>query len=157
MEVKPSIDIFPEDMEVLEGEHVIFDVSVSGRPRPSLTWYHNSKEIEKDPSISISSNGTLSITSVETEHAGVYKLKGASSAGSTSAEFNVVLAEEEEYPLRRHESVASIVCTAAVPVASFDDYIAHHHIRNNRKFYIEFVVSGKGMYRIVLVISLISG
>jgi len=71
----------------------------------------------------------------------VYKLEANNSAGLISAEFNVILAEEEEYPLRRPESMASIVCKTAVPVTSFEDYIAHHHIRNNRKFNIEFCVS----------------
>ena len=137
----PTIDIFPEDMEAFEGEHVIFNVSVSGHPPPMLMWYYDDIEIEKDPSIDISGNGTLSITSVEREHSGIYRLMGKNSVGTCSAELELSLVEEEDFPLRRPESMASMVDSSAVPVASFEDYIARHHLRNNRKFHIEFVVS----------------
>ncbi len=128
-------------MEAFEGEHVIFNVSVSGRPSPTLTWYHNDKELEKDSTIDISSNGTLSITSVEMEHSGIYKLVGSNSAGTCSSQLELTLVEEEEFPLRSAASMASMVDSSAVPIASFEDYIAHHHLKNNRKFHIEFVVS----------------
>ena len=71
---EPSIVEFPSDTHVTEGEEVYLRVKVGGHPPPSLTWYHDGREVTADYATELDQDGGLSFPSVETKHGGEYRL-----------------------------------------------------------------------------------
>ena len=71
---EPSIVEFPSDTHVTEGEEVYLRVKVGGHPPPSLTWYHDGRKVTADYATELDQDGGLSFPSVETKHAGEYRL-----------------------------------------------------------------------------------
>ncbi len=72
---EPSIVEFPSDTHVTEGEEVYLRVKVRGHPPPSLTWYHDDgRKVTADYATELDEDGGLSFPSVETKHAGEYRL-----------------------------------------------------------------------------------
>ena len=57
-----------------EGEEVYLRVKVGGHPPPSLTWYHDGRKVTADYATELDQDGGLSFPSVETKHAGEYRL-----------------------------------------------------------------------------------
>ena len=80
--LEPVIEEFPDDTTAVEGEGVFFKVVVSGKPEPTLTWYHNKKELTPNYSQEIERDGSLSIPSTELKHGGIYRLVARNSLGS---------------------------------------------------------------------------
>ena len=135
---------FPSDLEVCEGEYVILYVSVSGNPPPVLTWYHNNESISTDATIEmVGADGTLSIPSMEERHVGVYRLVASNRYGSCFEEMELKIENEDTFTLRRVESIASMIDNAPVPVSSFEEYVALHHLKNNEAFHFQFLVQKK--------------
>ena len=125
--LEPVIEEFPDDTTAVEGEGVFFKVVVSGKPEPTLTWYHNEEEITPNYSQEIERDGSLSIPSTEVKHRGTYRLIARNSLGSA----------EQEVKLSVHKSMDFI----PIPVKDFGKYVAKNHNNNNQGFKEQFQVS----------------
>ena len=68
--VEPTITGFPSESRGNEGEEVVIKPKVGGHPPPSLTWYHDGREVTADYATELDQDGGLSFSSVETKHAG---------------------------------------------------------------------------------------
>ena len=135
--LEPVIEKFPDDTTAVEGEGVFLKVVVSGKPEPTLTWYHNKKELTPNYSQEIEKDGSLSIPSTELKHGGTYKLVARNSLGSAEQEvkLNIVM-EGEETPEVEHKSMDFI----PISVKDFGKYVAKNHNNNNQGFKEQFQV-----------------
>ena len=118
-------------MHVTEGESVLLHVKVTGTPKPTLVWYFEGQELQPDYSIDLAEeDGSVSIPSAETRHAGVYKLVATNKAGSVEKEVMLfVHNEEEDVP-----DVVDQKELRPVPVAEFGKYVEEHHVNDNQQF-----------------------
>ena len=125
------IEEFPEDTNAIEGEGVCFNIVVSGKPNPSIAWYHNEDEVTSDYSMEVQKDGTLSIPSVELKHGGIYKMVAKNIAGSAEQQVQLrVTMEAEKTPeVERHTMEFS-----PIPVAEFGDYVVMNHNNQNKGF-----------------------
>ena len=135
--VDPLIDEFPTDTVAIEGEGVLFKVEVRGCPQPSLTWYHQDTQLTPDYSLELNQDGSLSITSTELRHSGVYKLCAKNCRGSAEREVRLTVRQEEEEAAavdREREEVQP------VPVAEFGEYVAKNHANSDEIFKLQYNV-----------------
>ncbi|XP_064386168.1 uncharacterized protein LOC135334780 isoform X2 [Halichondria panicea] len=128
---EPSIEEFPSDTHVTEGEEVYLRVKVGGHPPPSLTWYHDGRKVTADYATELDQDGGLSFPSVETKHAGVYKLVVTGASGSTTQQVVTVTVMSEGG--EASEGVEG-VDYAPIPVTEFGAYVADLHAGSNKKF-----------------------
>ncbi|XP_064386154.1 uncharacterized protein LOC135334773 isoform X2 [Halichondria panicea] len=128
---EPSIVEFPSDTHVTEGEEVYLRVKVGGHPPPSLTWYHDGRKVTADYATELDQDGGLSFPSVETKHAGVYKLVVTGASGSTTQQVVTVTVMSEGG--EASEGVEG-VDYAPIPVTEFGAYVADLHAGSNKKF-----------------------
>ena len=134
---EPLIEEFPTDTTAIEGEGVFFKVVVRGYPQPSLTWYHEDTQLTSDYSLELTQDGSLSITSTELKHIGVYKLLAKNSSGSVEREVRLTVRQEEEEaaPVARER-----VDVQPVSVAEFGDYVAYCHSNSDEMFKYQYMV-----------------
>ena len=132
------IEEFPCDTCAVEGEGVFFKVVVRGYPQPSLTWYHNDTLLMADYSIETQQDGSLSITSSELKHSGVYRLSARNSTGSAEREVRLTVTKEEEEPA---VTVKERVEIQPVPMAKFGEFVAGNHAQSDKIFRLQFNVS----------------
>ncbi|XP_064386166.1 uncharacterized protein LOC135334779 [Halichondria panicea] len=125
---EPSIVEFPSDTHVTEGEEVYLRVKVGGHPPPSLTWYHDGREVTADYATELDQDGGISFPSVETKHAGVYKLVVTGASGSTTQQVVTVTVMSEG------GEASEGVDYAPIPVTEFGAYVADLHAGSNKKF-----------------------
>ena len=132
------IEEFPTDTTSIEGEGVFFKVVVRGYPQPSLTWYHEDTQVIPDYSLELTQDGSLSITSTELKHSGVYKLLAKNSSGSAEREVRLTVRQEEEEaaPVDRER-----VEIQPVPEVEFGEYVAHCHSDVNKVFKLQYNVT----------------
>ena len=136
--LEPVIEEFPDDTTAVEGEGVFFKVVVSGKPEPTLTWYHNEKELAPNYSQEIERDGSLSLPSIELKHGGTYRLVVRNSLGSAEQEVKLsVVMEGENTPEVGHKFTDFI----PIPVKDFGKYVAKNHDNNNQGFKEQFQVS----------------
>ena len=117
------IEEFPEDIDVVEGESVALQVSVTGDPTPTLTWYHNGQEVVADYSTELREDGSLFIPSSELRQTGNYCLVAENQAGKAD------------------QSVKVQVSVTGIPVAEFGEFVSSNHASNNKGFDKLFSVS----------------
>ena len=125
-------------MHVTEGESVLLSVKVTGAPKPTLVWYFEGQELQPDYSIEVAEeDGSVSIPSAETRHAGVYKLVASNKAGSVEKEVKLFVHNEEEH-------IPDVVDQELrpVPVAEFGKYVEGQHADGNKQFGKQYKVSG---------------
>ena len=136
-DTEPEIEEFPTDTTAIEGEGVFFKVVVRGYPQPSLTWYHEDTLLTPDYSLELTQDGSVSITSTELKHSGVYKLLAKNSSGSAEREVRLTMRQEEEEaaPVDRER-----VEIQPVPVAELGDYVAYCHSDANKVFKLQYSV-----------------
>ena len=87
-----------KDCQVCSGDAVRFDVSVTGNPLPSVSWYFDNEELKLDDSridieeCSDSGLFSLIIRNIEDDDEGEYKCKAENSSGQVacSAELSVL-------------------------------------------------------------------
>ena len=72
------------------GESLTVDISVEGRPTPSVQWSLNGNTIGNTATRTVSSTG-LVISAIAVEDAGVYVVTGINDVNSTSVSFMVIL------------------------------------------------------------------
>ena len=136
--LEPVIEEFPDNTTAVEGEGVFFKVVVSGKPEPTLTWYHNKEELTPNYSQEIERDGSLSIPSTELKHGGMYRLVARNSSGSAEREVKLsVVIEGEKTPEVEHKSMDFI----PIPMKDFGKYVAKNHDNNNQGFKEQFQVS----------------
>ena len=116
---------------------MFFKVVVSGKPEPTLTWYHNKKELTPNYSQEIERDGSLSIPSTELKHGGIYRLVARNSLGNAEQEVKLsVVMEGEGTPEVEHKSMDFI----PISVKDFGKYVAKNHDKNNQGFKEQFQV-----------------
>ena len=118
-------------IHVIEGESVLLHVEVTGAPKPTLVWYFEGKELRPDYSIDVAEeDGSLSIPSAETRHAGVYKLVTTNVGGSVEKEVKL-------FVLKEGEDISGVVDKKElrpVAVAGFGKYVEELHANDNQQF-----------------------
>ena len=117
---------------------MLFKVVVRGNPLPSLTWYHNNTQLTPDYCTEIQQDGSLSISSSQLKHSGVYRLLAKNSRGSAEREVRLTVTQEEEEPA---VPAKERVETQPVPVAEFGEYVAKNHAHNDELFKLQYNVS----------------
>ena len=121
-----------------EGEEVLFHVEVTGTPQPEVTWYHNGEEVVVDYSKELSEDDSLTISSAEIKHSGVYQLVARNQAGRV--ERKVTLTVVPEGAAVDGPSYSVVAARGAIPVTSFGCHVEQKHSRNNKPFKDEFEV-----------------
>ena len=134
----PVVLKFPEDTCLQEGEEVLFHVEVTGTPQPVVTWYYNGEEVVADYSKELSEDGSLTMSSAEIKHSGVYQLVARNQAGRV--ERKVTLTVVPEGAAMDGPSYAVVAAHGAIPVTSFGDHVEQKHSKNNKPFKDEFEV-----------------
>ena len=98
--VPPKIDtdtryMAPVKQEVKAGSTLILSINFQGTPIPRITWYKGGIRLyEKPGHISIETGDnhtTLTITGIELEEAGAYKVSVENDVGSTDTHFDVIV------------------------------------------------------------------
>ena len=118
-------------MHVTEGESVLLHVKVTSAPKPTLVWYFEGTELQPDYSTEVAEeDGSVTILSAETRHAGVYKLVATNTAGSVEKEVKLFVHNEEEHI----PDVADQKELRPVPVAEFGKYVEEQHANDNQLF-----------------------
>ena len=69
--IAPTISGFPSETRAVEGEEVYLKVKVGGHPPPTLTWYHDGKEVTPDYATELDDDGGVRFLNVEAKHAGM--------------------------------------------------------------------------------------
>ena len=146
MWAEPVINEFPEDTNALEGEGVVFKVVVSGKPVPTITWYHDNTEISNDYSQEILDDGSLNLPSVELKQAGVYRMVAVNKSGSVEQQVKLSVQMEGE---KTPDVERKIMTFEPIPVAEFGEYVAQNHGNNNQGFRDQFSVSLGCLIRVV--------
>ena len=120
---------------------MLLHVEVSGAPKPTLVWYFEGKELRPDYSIDVvEEDGSLSIPSADTRHAGVYKLVATNTAGSVEKEVKLFVHKEGEDT----SGVVDKKVLKPVTVAEFGKYVEELHADGNKQFRKQYKVSGVG-------------
>ena len=118
---------------------MLLHVEVTGAPKPTLVWYFDGKELQPDYSIDVAEeNGSVSIPSAETRHAGVYKLVATNMGGSVEKEVKLFVHKEG----KDRSGVVDQKVLKPVPVAEFGKYVEEHHADANKQFRKQYKVSG---------------
>ena len=91
-----------------------------------------------DYSMEIQQDGSLSITSSELKHSGVYRLSAKNSKGSAKREVRLTVTQEEEEPaaVKPKERVE----IQPVPVSEFGEYVAKNHAHLDEIFKLQYNV-----------------
>ena len=110
---------------------MLLNVKVTGAPKPTLVWYFEGQELQPDYSTEVvEEDGSVSIASAETRHAGVYKLVATNTAGSVEKEVKLFVHNEEEHI----PDVVDQKELRPVPVTEFGKYVEEHHVNDNQQF-----------------------
>ena len=137
--LEPTIDEFPEDTTAVEGEGVVFKVVVSGKPVPTITWFHDDTEISNNYSQEILDDGSLNLPSAEVKQTGVYRMVARNSVGSVEQQVKLTIQVDGE---KTPDTDRRVMTFAPIPVAEFGEYVAQNHGNNNQGFRDQFNVSG---------------
>ncbi|GLH03915.1 Peroxidasin, partial [Gryllus bimaculatus] len=78
---KPHFRRTPLDQEIYQGGTIKLYCAASGQPQPDISWSHDDIPVVSNDRVQISSDGTLTITSVQHEDAGIYKCTAANFVG----------------------------------------------------------------------------
>ena len=125
----PTIKEFPSNRDVVDGEEVVFNVRVTGYPRPSFTWYHNGTKVTTDYSLTIGEDGSLVIHTAEMKHAGVYELEAANELGVYRRKVSLgVYGSEIELPGDYQMTIPII------PLAKLGKYVSKNREKTNSGF-----------------------
>ena len=90
-----------EDKKVVEGSDVDLEVEVSGRPKPTLKWLKDDRDIVADDHIQIDTEGrihTLTITKSRLVDGGTYSCVASNSGGRDSCSANLEVEKEMHAP-----------------------------------------------------------
>ena len=104
------------------GESLAVNISVEGRPTPSVQWSLNGSTIGNTATRTVNSTG-LVISTVVIEDAGEYEVTGTNDVNSASVSFMVIL--DRKWPNRHYidsvtESMVCVCIPATLSVFSQD-------------------------------------
>ena len=120
---------------------MVFKVVVSGKPEPTLVWYHNDEQITNDYSREVLDDGSLNLPSLELKQGGVYKMVARNSAGSVEQSVKLTVQfEGEKTPDVERKSMTF----APIPVPEFGEYVVQNHANNNQGFRDQYLVRKGG-------------
>ena len=136
----PAIEEFPEDTNATVGETVVFQVSVNGRPVPSLTWFHDNSEICLNSTQTVQGDGSLNIPSVSVKDGGVYVLVASNCVGSVQQVVNLTVKHPEEENVAKEDGWKAASAVPPVLVGTFRNYVAEHHAAHNLQLIEQFKV-----------------
>ena len=92
----------PKEEEVEERQRVVFECEVTGTPRPEVTWYLDSIELESDDHyvVEYSESGIckLMIAEVSMDDEGEYEVKAVNKVGSDSCRTELFVMRKYELP-----------------------------------------------------------
>lgn len=134
------IEEFPTDTCAIEGEGVLFTMAVRGYPQPTLTWYCEGSELIPDYSLELQQDGSLSISSSELRHNGVYKLVAKNCKGSAEREVRLTVSGEEEETAAVDKERLEV---PPIPIAEFGEYVAKNHSHSDELFKLQYNVCVK--------------
>ena len=122
---------------------MVFKVVVSGKPEPTLVWYHNDEQITNDYSREVLDDGSLNLPSLELKQGGVYKMVARNSTVSVEQSVKLTVQfEGEKIPDVERKSMTF----APIPVPKFGEYVVQNHANNNQGFRDQYLVR-KGGWR----------
>ena len=120
---------------------MVFKVVVSGKPEPTLVWYHNDEQITNNYSREVLDDGSLNLPSLELKQGGVYKMVARNSAGSVEQSVKLTVQfEGEKTPDVERKSMTF----APIPVPEFGEYVVQNHANNNQGFRDQYLVRKGG-------------
>ena len=76
------------------GQSLYLPVTVTGHPKPSITWYHGDKELVTKDNITIETvdkDSKVTVKATTGMDGGKYKIVAENKVGTTEAEFDVVI------------------------------------------------------------------
>lgn len=98
--LKPGFIKIPQDQEVTEGKMVRFDLRVSGRPFPDISWLRNGQPVNDDAThkLLVNEGGVhaLMITAASREDAGTWTCIANNKSGECRFEVHLVVIEKEQ-------------------------------------------------------------
>ena len=128
--------MFPEDMNVSEGEEVVFKVKITGFPQPRMTWYHNGEEVVADYSQELAVDGSLIMYSTEPKHSGIYQLVVINEAGAEERTVNLYVMQESP---QCGNVTTKQISFSPIPVEEFGNYVCKCH-GNDKEFKDQYTV-----------------
>ena len=131
------IEEFPTDTCAVEGEGVFFKVVVRGNPPPALSWYQDDILLKADYSMEIQQDGSLSITSSELRHSGVYRLLARNNRGTAQRVVRLTVTQEEDEPNAIAQERVKI---PPVPVTGYGKYAVENHAHSDKMFRLQYNV-----------------
>ena len=140
--VAPVIKEYEEELSVIEGQHAILRVEVTGVPQPTITWRCGDKQVEPDYAIEIARDGALCFVSVEMNHAGEYCFTARNASGSAEGKVQLKVKEEGDdgWMMSGGSGKKGNTATNPIPVDKFGEHVAQLHANNNVGFYREYQV-----------------
>uniref|UniRef100_A0A8C5SMI3 Ig-like domain-containing protein n=1 Tax=Laticauda laticaudata TaxID=8630 RepID=A0A8C5SMI3_LATLA len=88
--LRPMFKRLLANAECQEGQHVCFEIRVSGIPKPTLKWEKDGQPLSASPNIEVVHEGldyyALHIRDTLPEDSGYYRVTATNSAGSTSCQ-----------------------------------------------------------------------
>ncbi|XP_072917938.1 peroxidasin homolog [Hemitrygon akajei] len=97
---KPTFVIQPQNTEVLVGESVTLECSVSGHPQPRIIWTKgNNTPIPDDLRYTITSSGGLFMQNVTFEDQGQYNCNASNTEGSIQAVAHIIVQDGPKFLL----------------------------------------------------------
>ncbi|XP_063837290.1 peroxidasin [Ostrinia nubilalis] len=90
----PAFITVPKDVQAVVGDSVNFTCKARGHPKPNITWYRNTLDLEASPNILLTNdNETLTILEVTNDDGGIYHCRAENAEGLT--EISAILKIEE--------------------------------------------------------------
>ena len=89
LSVPPYFEIPIKDANVMEGEKLLFQATIVGKPEPDIIWFKNDKPVVTNKRITPSKKNNcyeLEILSCETVDSGQYSIKASNAAGESQTQ-----------------------------------------------------------------------
>ena len=129
--------MFPDNIQVIEGEEVAFRVKVTGVPWPRITWYHNGEEVVADYSKELEEDGSLIIPTSEFKHSGEYQLVAINKAGSVKKQVSLFVQRQGQQPVNVAKKQ---IFSPPISVDEFAEYVSKCHANDNKNFRDQYTV-----------------
>ena len=126
---------YQREVQCSEGEQVTLTVKVAGSPTPTVTWLFNGRKVKDDYSTEVGKDGSLTLITVESKHAGTYTFTVSNKVGSAEGCTKLVVRAEDE-----ERASASRVESNPVTREKFGEYVSGLHTHNNGGFVVQFQV-----------------
>ena len=121
---------------------------MTGVPAPKLTWYHNGEEVVFDAFKELAEDGSLTVSSIETKHSGIYKLVAVNSAGRIEKEVNLFVEQETQQPMTAPQITSK---STLIPAKEFGDFVSKCHDNDNEGFNDQYKVGHKVVHSLLFL------